>query len=224
MEEIVTDGIFLGELALGKIRRVDATQHEAGIVAPRDELVHRAFARLEDAGIELKLLVIKTVNDVARCPVARDIFEQAVRHERQRRLAVARRKMQIGAALLIERLRGLVKVSGVAGGLVPLRHVAERIGQAVHSRELAIEPVEAPIFLIDHNNVINLSLKLLIERFSRVIRRLAEKKDWHDGNREDDAFGPLHGIFGYFHGAISSRCGCRERPHIRQVCFNWMTV
>jgi hypothetical protein len=58
VEEVIVHRVLLGEQSFGQAAGVEVAHHQAGIIAPGDELVHRA-------AVDLRLLLEKAVNDVA---------------------------------------------------------------------------------------------------------------------------------------------------------------
>src|ERR1700730_17104239 len=84
MEEVVAKSVALRELAFRQVGRIDIAKDEARVVAPRDELVEIAQFRLELPVVDLQLLVIETVNDVAGFRVRRDIVCKIVGTQRER--------------------------------------------------------------------------------------------------------------------------------------------
>src|SRR5262249_16321566 len=66
VEEVGVHRVLLGEQPLGQVGGVEAAQHQAAVVAPGDELVHRVRADVgvEDAVVDLELLCVEAVDDV----------------------------------------------------------------------------------------------------------------------------------------------------------------
>jgi len=115
VKEIVAKRVLLRELAFRHAGRIEITEDEAGVVAPRYKLVEVAELRLERRVVDLQLLMIKAMHDVASFRVCADVIGEVVRNEGQRDVVVgpkrqisirARRKIWIGLA--IQRPRCLV--------------------------------------------------------------------------------------------------------------------
>src|SRR5262249_26234563 len=81
--ELVAKRVLLRKQALGKARRIEVAQDQARVIAPRHELVQVAELRLQSSVIDLKLLVVEAMNDVARLRIRRDVVAEVVRNQRQ---------------------------------------------------------------------------------------------------------------------------------------------
>ena len=95
--------------------------------------------------------MIEAMDDVARGVRVCHVLGKIVRNQRQRRLAICGRESQVNPS--IERLRRHVDVIRVTRALVHLRQVVERVLETVRSRELAIQRIEAPVFLGENTDV-----------------------------------------------------------------------
>ena len=136
MEEVVGQGVLLGQFAFRQIGRVVVAHHETGGVAPGNELIHLA-------AIDLILLLIVAVDEIAGDVVRLDVLRRIERGDRQ-----VRREARIGhrwLLIVVDRLR-----QGRVGGttLIDLLRRGARIGEAVRAGEIAIEAIEAPVLLI----------------------------------------------------------------------------
>src|SRR5260370_13495 len=97
--------------------------------------------------------------------VAVNVLGKVVETERQRKLPVAGGKPVDGPAM--ERLRRYVDKIRVAAGLVQLRQSVEPVLQPIDSRELAIKRIEAPVLLVDDDDMFDVLFELQVERIGR---------------------------------------------------------
>src|SRR5262249_24977535 len=103
--------------------------------------------------------MIEAMNDIASFRVRSNVRGEVVRNQRQREWLCCRqsqlspdgRELRIDAT--VEWGWRHVDEIGVASRLVLLGQGAKPILQAISTGELAIERVEAPVLLIDHNDV-----------------------------------------------------------------------
>ena len=109
------------------------------------------------------------MNDVAGRAGVGNIFGQVVRDERQRRLTVAGRKTKVDSA--IEGLRGGINVIRVTGVLVHLWKRVEGVLQSIDSGKLAVERIEAPVFLVNDDDVLDMLFELRVKRTSGTMLR-----------------------------------------------------
>ena len=140
MEEPIAHQVLPGQQALGQVRGVVVALHQAAVIAPGDELVHRTVAGREVAVIDLQLLGVEGVDQVLG--LARDghVLRKVVRPDGQ-----SGRNVGIGGGI------------GQSGQRPPcaidLRDGGGRVVQAVGPGELAVQAVEAPVLLVDHDPV-----------------------------------------------------------------------
>src|SRR5262249_42538245 len=136
VEEPVTQSVLLRELSLRQRGGIEVAQDQARVIAPRDKLIQVASLGLQDAVINLELLMIKAMNEIARFRVRRDVRGEVVGNERQRQQLCCRegqlpahgRELGIDSTV-VEGCWSLVDEAGVAGRLLLLGQGVEAILQ-----------------------------------------------------------------------------------------------
>src|SRR5262249_17858124 len=111
----------LRELALRQQGGIEVAQDQARVVAPRDKLIQVALLRLQDTGINLELLVIEAMDDIARFRVRRDVPGEVIGNQwqwdqlcgRQGQLPAHGRKVGIDTS--VEGGGSRIEEAGVAG-------------------------------------------------------------------------------------------------------------
>src|SRR4029077_20300015 len=125
------------------------------------KFVEIAFFRLERAVVDLQLLGIKTVNDISGRSICSNVVGEVERNQRQRHGMIrperemtvrTRWEIRIGHSV-IERARRLVDQRSVIRSLVVLAQCIETLLQSVRARKLAIERIEAPVLLINNDDM-----------------------------------------------------------------------
>jgi hypothetical protein len=107
------------------------------------------------------LLMVKPVNDIAGGLVRRNVLGHIVRNQGESRLAVAGREAVVRSA--IERLGCDIDGTTID---IELREVIECILQAIDTWKLSVEGIEAPVFLVDNDDVLDL-FEVVVSRFGR---------------------------------------------------------
>ena len=147
--------------------------HEAGGVAPGDELVHLA-------AVDLQLLLIEAMHGVAGRGLEPDIGLGAERAVRQ---VHGKARVLLGALLPDIHHRRQLLISRAA--LVDLRRHGARIRKAVGAGKQAVEIVEAAVLQIDHHDMIDLG---------EAGRRLRMSRAANQSEREAGQKHPFHRI------------------------------
>ncbi len=143
MKEVVRDGVLRRKLAERQLAGVEIAHCEAGGVAVGDELVH-------PAAIDLKLLLVVPVNEVARLFIGRDVLR-----------GIEWRVGEVGRKARVNRLRTGVERLGQChvwrAALVDLLRRGSGVGQAVHSRDVSEQAIETPVLLVDDDDMVDLA-------------------------------------------------------------------
>ena len=190
MEEMVAERVLLGQQSFRQIRRVAIAQHKAAVVAPAHEFVHAAGARLQQTIVDLHLFLIEAMDQVFGRAVGRHIRREVIGPCRQ-----TGRDVRVGgrAGQGHQRLSPLVNLS----------RRGRRAVQALGAGKLAIQAVEAPVLLVDHDPVVDLAkstagacfatgaLAGAGRRFTALYAR-AGRSSGQNGN-EETSNNPMHG-------------------------------
>src|SRR6266481_1472353 len=99
VEEIIANDVLLREFSLRQVGCIEVAQDQAGIVTPGDEFIHGTRLWFKHPVVDLELLVVEAVNDVAGRVRRGRISCQIIWNQRQSRLAVSRWKRKSGPPL-----------------------------------------------------------------------------------------------------------------------------
>src|SRR5262249_51380958 len=105
--------------------------------------------------------MVETVDDVSRCAVCWNVVGEIIGNQRQRDAVIepnpqvsvwTRRKIWIGRPV-VQRSRRPVEQRRVIRALVVLWQRVETVFESVRAWELTEKRIEAPVFLVNHDDV-----------------------------------------------------------------------
>jgi hypothetical protein len=143
MEEMISQNVLLSQAPNGQVGRVIVAHRQPAVLAPGYEPVH-------SAAVDLKLLLKGPVDDVPCRLIRRNILGRIISNDGQ-----IRREPSVRDWRLLRRIERLRKCRVRRSILLHLPDTLTRVGDSVGAGELAVQTVETPILLIDHDEVLN---------------------------------------------------------------------
>src|SRR2546421_1451986 len=143
VEEMISQNVLLSQAANGQVGRVIVAHGQPAVLAPGYEPIH-------SAAVDLMLLLEGAIHDVAGLLVRWNVAGSIIRRDWQ-----VRRKPGIEDGRILRRIERLWKCCVRRSVLLHLPDSLTRIGDAIHARKPAVQTVEAPILLIDHDDVLD---------------------------------------------------------------------
>ena len=145
MKKMVAERVLLRQLSLGQIGRVVVAHRQAGGIGPGDEAVHLP-------AVDLQLLVIEAVDQIAGSILGPNEFRQIERAVGQIG-GKSRSAVSFGDFLVsVDRLRQSFVRHAL---LIDLPRRGAGVGKAVGAGEFSVQAVEAPVLLIDDDDMVD---------------------------------------------------------------------
>src|SRR6266702_4164125 len=141
---MISQSVLLSQAANGQVGRVIVAHRQPAVLAPGYEPVH-------SAAVDLMLLLEGAIHDVAGLLVRWNVASGIIRRDWQ-----VRRKPGVEDRRVLRRIERLWNCCVRRSVLLHLPDSLTRIGDAIRARKPAVQTVEAPILLIDHDDVLDL--------------------------------------------------------------------
>src|SRR5438034_10351983 len=138
---MISQNVLLSQAANGQVGRVIVAHGQPAVLAPSYEPIH-------SAAVDLMLLLEGAIHDVAGLLVRWNVPSGIIRRDWQ-----VWRKPGIEDGRILRRIERLWKCCVRRSVLLHLPDSLTRVGDAVRAGKFAIQTVEAPILLIDHDDV-----------------------------------------------------------------------
>src|SRR6266508_1239826 len=197
VEEVIGHGVLLGELAFRHIGSIVVTHRQAAIIAPGHKLVHLA-------AVDLILLLIEAVDQVADLLIGRHITgdRKGLHRHIRREARIGTSRLQIG----VDRLRQRCEWLAV---LIDLFERSAGFGDAIRAGELTVQTVEAPVFLIEDDNMVDRIRRLRLGGDAETNREQNEGeyegKPGDAGHRRPPYYKPAYYIRTIFYATLFRR-------------------